>query len=179
MTAKTDSKSRPWLFFTMLAAAATFFFWGWLEYREKANAWNDAIRQHGTCQELVRQVERLKTVPKFAVLNADSPQAISARIETTARATLPPGALVSIQPESGRRVGNTSYLLNPTLVQLQDVTLLELASFASGLEDAGQGLVVSEVRLLESQPAAGSEPERWTGDLKLTQTIYSANVSRQ
>ena len=177
--AEAKTSQRPWLLLLLTALAATFFSFGFLEYRQKRSAWNTAQQQHSDCEAAVNQIRRLESVPRFAVLNADSAEAISARIEETAQFTLPAGALIAIQPETGRRAGNTSYTINPTLIQLQSVTLAELASFAAGLEDADQGLVVSELRLIDAEPGDSVEPERWSSDLKLTQTIYSANVSRQ
>lgn len=177
--ANEHARSRPWLLISLFALAATFVSFGILEYRQKSRAWTGALAQHDDCIRQLKQIQRLETVPRFAVLNADSPEAISARIEQAASATLPADALVAIQPESGRRAGNSSYTVNPTLIQLQGVTIPEIASFAASLEDAGQGLVVSELRLMDVVPGNGNRTERWTSDLKLTQTIFSANVSRQ
>ena len=170
----TSAKDRlPWMSLLSLTVAATFCCYGFLEYQRKQAAWIDAHEQYKICRSLVAQIQRLETVPKFAALSADSAQAISERIEMTARETLPEGALVSIQPESAQRLRNTSYLVNPTNISLQDVTLLELAGFARSLESADHGLVVSELRLTEST-GDFSPPERWSSELKLTQTVYSA-----
>jgi len=171
-----NRQSRPWLMLTLFGLASLFLSFGVLEYRQKSAAWTDARQRHDECLRLIQQIKQLKTVPRFAVLNADSPAAISARIEQTAQSSLPPGALVSIQPESARRAGNSPYVVSPTLIRLQSVTLAEIASFAAILEDADQGLVISELRLNDAEPGNGNSPERWSSDLKLTQTIYSANV---
>lgn len=172
----SSNNSRPWLMLTLFGLAALCLSFGVLEYRQKSKAWNEARLSHEECLRLIQQIKQLKTVPRFAVLNADSPASISARIEQTAKTSLPPGALLSIQPESARRAGNSSYVISPTLIRLQSVTLAEIASFAANLEDADQGLVISELRLNDPESGDGISPERWSSELKLTQTIYSANV---
>ena len=143
-----------------------------LDYRQKHSAWSGAQERLFDCHSLLDRIHRLRMIPKFAVLNADSPQAISQRVTDMANATLPAEALVRIESEPGRRLGNTSYVVQPTRIVLEDVTLVQLASFASALESTEEGLVISEMSL---KPSDGTDEERWSTELKLTQTVYSAS----
>ena len=146
----------------------------WLTLRQKRAAWVRSCEQIETCKEIASRIQRLKTVPRFAVTSADSPEAISARIGSTVSTLLPPGSLVSIQAEPVRNLGNAPYLLSGTQITLRDVTLPQIARFAGQLEDHNRGLVITELRLSDSDTTGSND--RWSTDLKLTQTIYSANV---
>jgi len=135
-----------------------------------------ALDDEQRCQKLVADIEALRSRPRWASLTAESPQTITARAEAAMKfAALPPTALIRIEPQSPVRLGESSYRLRATRLELRRVTLEQLTKFAAEMIDRQQGTTLRDLRLSASdaEGVSAGGPETWTAELVLTQLIFS------
>ncbi len=79
----------------------------------------------------------------------------------------------SISPLSPTRIGDTPYMLNPTVINVQKVTLNQLAETLYHLTDRTQ-LNVKDIRLT---PARGvNQHQLWDADVTVTYLVYDSNT---
>ncbi len=152
----------------------TFAFNDWLTAERLLS---NATRELSQASQMVQEIAVLKGRPRMASLAMESPQRTIERIaEAQRKWSLPPDSLTSVAPSAPTRIGNSDYQLRLTELQLRDVSLDSLASFASELTASQEGLLVRELSITpdrEPDTIAGIGPELWQVRLVLTQLIYS------
>ena len=148
---------------------------GYWRMNAAAAAMRAAARDVGECRRLVAEIAGLQELPQFAALEPDSSSLIGQRIEqATKDARLEPASLIRIQPQPSFRMGNSDYRLWPTRLELSQVTLEQVASFAHSLADEERGLTVGDLRIwtTSSASSAGMQ-ESWSSEITLTQVTFS------
>lgn len=143
------------------------------QMRSSADAVRRADEELKTCRRLISEINDLQQRPGFAAVEQESPAAMANRVERAARESqLPAAAVVRVAPHPISRLANTDYQISATSLELQNVTLKQVAAFSQNLIDEDHGLTLRDLRLY-----AGSDPgverETWSADLTLTQLIFS------
>ncbi|MDB4614417.1 hypothetical protein OAH18_01880 [bacterium] len=139
----------------------------------RADRFQRAVESVEDCQNLVGQIEKLKTAPKLAALEADSSTWLGERIEAVRDAVgIPQSKVVRIEPQPSVRLGRSQYRVTPTRIELKDVTLREIARLAGSLADEANGLTVRDLEF-----SRGNRPdlpdEQWDAEFTLTQLVFS------
>jgi len=159
----------------VLAVLAVLALLGYLRMNASAAAMLAASRDVDECRKLVAEIATLQQLPQFAALEADSSTVIGQRIEHANKtAQLPAESLIRIQPQAPFRLGNSEYRLWPTRLELKQVTLEQVTTFAHSLVDEERGLTVRDLRLwtTSSESIAGIG-ETWSAEITLTQVTFS------
>ena len=127
------------------------------------------------CKQLARKIDRLKIAPAQESLHERSQEDLAHKIEQAAQlAKIPGSAILSINPQPGRRLGNSSLSAQPTNVQLRDVPLKQLVKFLIELSADESGLQPTSLRLTAPRTPPGKEAlERWSVELVLTYLVFS------
>jgi hypothetical protein len=140
----------------------------------------DTLNELTACEARVPQILLLRKKPDRAAQQSSSQVTLAKTIEESAtRSGLENSQVVSIEPQSPRRVGNTSYEEYATVVRVEGVTLSQLAKLAAAfrMQDAGSHpLEVSAIRLsvpFQSGQRGGERDEAWNMELTLTYLVYS------
>ena len=155
---------------TVVAAVQTFFV-----YMGSRQQVIQAEERAARLAQVVAEIQRLRDVPTFAAVGADSQRSIARRIEEALRETgLSEDRVLRIQPPNQPyRLGDSPYQVYPTRIELQNVTLSQLVDFAYALHDASKGLTVTDLRLWAPRSATGVGAERWSVEVTLTQLAFS------
>jgi len=157
-----------------IAAALVTLLSSWSVYLSAwraAKASSDAFNE---CDQLAVQLEQFRTSPRIASLEVEQPDRIAARVTfAAAEAQLSPLAILSVDPQSPVRIGRTPYQIRATQIVLQNMSLGQVASFASGLEEAEAGTFVRDLVLSRSKSASEDGNELWNVRMTLTQMIFS------
>jgi hypothetical protein len=128
-----------------------------------------------TCRELADQIVTLRSAPAQASLERRTLQDLSRKIEQAAQiAEIPGSAIVSINPQPGRRIGNSALMAHPTSIQFRETPLKHLVRFLIELAADESGLEATSLRLKAPRIAPLTEAEeRWTVELVLTYLVFS------
>lgn len=132
-------------------------------------------------QRMSRAILGAASRPRVASLDAEPPDRIASRVE---RAMTAAGvaftSLASVQPQAATRVNQTAYLIRPTLISLENVTMRQTIEFCLALENQEEGLVVRDLnvssrvaRTITRARPSDASGERWDATLTLTQMIFS------
>ncbi len=157
-----------------IAALIIAGIWSFVEYRASAEQVELASADLAECQRLSADIKQMKSLPTFAALEADSPRRTAERIESAVdQAALPETALVRIQPQSPYRIGNSTYRIWPTRLELKQVTLAQITAFAHALSHADEGLAVRDLRVWYPGREDDKGPEIWSAEITLTQLAFS------
>ena len=158
-----------------IASMAGLALLGYLRMSANVVAMRAASRDLGECRRLVAEIAGLQELPQFAALEPDSSTMIGQRIEQANKAAqLPAASLIRIQPQPPFRLGNSEYRLWPTRLELNQVTLEQVARFAHGLADEERGLTVRDLRLWTTSSSSNAGmPESWSSEITLTQVTFS------
>ncbi|MFP4139700.1 MAG: hypothetical protein ACOCZU_06160 [Planctomycetota bacterium] len=161
----------------MLAMLAVAALWS-LSYLFEQRA--DAERAAGelsACRVLARRMTALRDKPAVASAKDVGVRELGTRIDAaSAKARLGRQALRSVDPGSPRAMDDTPYLLKPTTLELQGVTLPQLTSFLYHLTSE-PGLVVRDLRI--RNPRRDSEGADWNAEATLTWLIYSPQRAKE
>lgn len=160
----------------ILAAAAAMAAMAWLELREAHEAVRRAAGDLEDCRRLAAEMAEFDKLPAFAVLEPESPRELVDHVQAASQqASLPPEALVRIEPQAWQRPGDGPYRIRPTRLELRNVTLPQAASFAWHLSDSSRGLTVRDLRLSSEQREGSPRGavETWTAEVTLTQLVFS------
>ena len=170
-----EQRSRLILFGTPLLVMGVTALYAWSSASDTASRLEDAREELRDMQRMAADISRLKDRPRIASLEMESPDEISNRVTGALNQNSIRGArLKSLDPQQPERVGQTDYQERSTEIQLENVTLPELATFAEGLMATGQGLQVRDVILAEPDRAGTkSGTETWLATVIVTQIIYS------
>jgi len=155
-------------------AAVVAIVWTWRVYETEKDAAQDAYQSLAQCEQVAADLNRLRGAPRVASLEVEPPDRIAARVTSAAlKASLPSFAITSVDPQAASRIGRTAYLSRATQLVLTDVTLVQIAQFATALQDESEGMVVRDLSLSSRENRGDDEVERWDTRLTLTQMIYS------
>lgn len=128
---------------------------------------------------LSHQIELLRSKPDQATLESHSQRALAKAIEQSASEVgIKPTRIARIEPQAARRAGDSSYMEHATLVQLESVTLKQLALLADRLRqlDASLGqLHITTLRIDApyQQDTDSPSTEAWNIEFTLTYFVYS------
>jgi hypothetical protein len=132
------------------------------------------------CRQLSAQIAALSERPVHASLGETASAIFVRRVEESAsKAQIEPAKLMRIDPQPARRIGDTSYLEQPTFVDLKQVTLAQLVTFLEECTAGDTKLTVTALRLTaprENLPTADSES--WSVEVTLTQLVFSPQSER-
>ncbi len=139
------------------------------------------------------RIEQLRKQPDRVMRHSQTRRAMAERIERSASESgIPASQIVRIDPQAARRAEDTPYMEHATLVQLEEVTLRQLAKLASRFHsgDASfQNLHITSLRITAPYRTAGARGgtekkttqnnnlESWNMELTLTWFVYSPKNS--
>ena len=138
-----------------------------------------ASKELASATRLVGQIKKLRAKPDQAALESHSQRALAKAIEQSAsQVGIAQTRIARIEPQATRRAGDTSYMEHATLVQLESVTLKQLAQLAEKLRqlDASLGqLHITTLRIDApyQQGVATQSAEAWNVEFTLTYFVYS------
>ena len=151
----------------------------WSFYRSAHASAASAAEVYEESLRVSSDLERFRIAPRIASLEVEPPDRIAARVSSAAKeANLSPFSILSVDPQLPVRMNRTAYQTRATQVVLQSVSLQQIAGFASGLEDAGSGMIVRDLSLDRSTVVGENDSELWNVRLTLTQMIFSPIRSR-
>jgi len=165
------------LLFVSLAIAAG---WSYLRLASSRRVAQAAAEDLDRCRQLGLQIERLSRAPTEAWLEGQTRQEkLILHIQQAAQTTeIAESSLVRIDPQPSRRIGETDYLDGPTLLQLRNVSLEQLARLLKEIIADQSGLFIESIRLSAPRSVPSSEgDERWTAEVVLTQLVFSPKSS--
>jgi hypothetical protein len=175
LIAKPNTRLLHILILTVLGVAGWFSFAHFSEARQQ---FTDAVQDLEQSTALAEQITLLRQKPDRAVTQSRSEQALAEAIEKSAIAAgVARERVARIEPQQPRRAGDSDYLEHATVVQLDGVTLAQLAATLTSLRASGAGhdqLRVSALRIsapYQAAASAGAEP--WNVELSLSYFIYS------
>lgn len=175
MRMSISRSSAAWIVsFTMALAAILVSGWILLNHRNEALSANNNLR---ACQEIAKELQRLRGAPSRAGLEAQSATELSRRIEQAAQSgQIAREKLLRIDPQSAKRVGDSSYKEQSTFIELEAVPLPKLIAFLDAITRDEAGLEVRSLRLsapqrTEEMPTGEEEP--WVAEVTLTHLIYA------
>jgi hypothetical protein len=129
------------------------------------------------CKRLADQIKKMHTQPLRAALETRTSTELAGQIETSAKtANLRQNCILQIDPQTARRLGNTAYKEQPTMVELRDVTLKQLVVFLNALTDDQSGMDVAELRLESSRDDSANAQqteETWLAEVTLSHLIFA------
>ncbi|MCA9234849.1 MAG: hypothetical protein KDA44_05235 [Planctomycetales bacterium] len=166
----------PRLQLALLATLAGTAVWAcaW-RYGERRTAFRETQASLQRCTGLAAQIRILRDRPDQAASESRSEQALAEAIERAVKeAGVGIQQIARIEPQPPRRVGETDYLEHATAVQLDGVTLAQLATWLTRLKQGDlQQLRVSSARIVAPfQTTESAGPETWNVEVTLTYLVY-------
>ncbi len=166
-------RSKPFALGVTFIGLSLMTVYSYAQMRSTTDGVRRADAELKTCHRLVSEIINLQVRPGFAAVEQEPPSAMANRVQQAVRlARLPTGAVVRVAPQPTTRLGNTSYQVAATTLELRNVTLEQVTTFSQHLIDEDHGLTVRDLRLYASG-VPNSGPETWSADLTLTQLIFS------
>ena len=171
--------TRSWLLLAALVLAGFGWFCGhhfWTEFDQ----YDRTLRQLESSASLANQIGLLQTKPDRAAVQSRSESTLAEAIEkSTVDAGVSQQQIARIEPLTARRASDADYLEHSTQLQLDAVTLEQLAAMLAKLranEELAQ-LQASAVRISAPFQADVQAPETWNVELTLTYYVYSPKTS--
>jgi len=165
------------LYSTLTALSLIVLLWAASSLIAASHALQSSRSEIEECRNIADDIRRLRSQPRIASQQIESPQRMLQRISASIGvASIPPQALLSVSPTEPIRIGSTHYRQRATQLILDGVTLRMLAEFSSSLEKGGNGLYLRDLILTRSDSDgvnASKDEETWDARLTLTQLIYS------
>lgn len=145
----------------------------------------NVISELSATEARLPQILTLRKKPDRAAQQTSSEVTLAKIIEESAtRSGLEPAQVVSIEPQSPRRVGNSSYEENATVIRVERASLVQLAKLAASLHQQNantQPLEVASIRLsapFQSGLRSSESTEEWNMELTLTYLVYSPKTRK-
>jgi hypothetical protein len=140
----------------------------------------ESLRDLGDIHSMLDDINRLKTTPKVAALQLESPAEIINRIAAARMlAGLPESSLLREEPLAPQRIQRSDFELRSTTIDLAPATLPQILTFCDALRDKNTGTLVRDLDLREPRGAiSGAGQESWKATLVLTQMIFSPKSRR-
>ena len=179
---KLTGRPSPLLMNLLMASSLVMI--GWLafgHYDQRRRGYEELVAELEQTSSLGRQIEILRLKPDRVASQSRSDQSLAESIEkSTATAGMTRESISRIEPQQPRRSGDSDYLDHSTVVQLDGITLPQLASMLLELRK-GEGLAqlrVSTLRLAAPfQTAPPGDAEVWNAELTLTYFVYSPKTA--
>lgn len=138
------------------------------------NAAVAAAFNYEKCKQLAARIEDLQAVPAHSSLHRRSSQDLALKVEQAARiAEIGQNTIVRINPQASHRVGKSSYLQQPTSIEIRQVSTEQLAKFLQELSSADSGLQPTSLRLTAPRILSDQQRETWTVEVVLTHVFFS------
>jgi hypothetical protein len=157
---------------------------GWLSfdhYDHRRQSFERLSSELEQATSLSRQISLLRQKPDRAASQSRSDQSLAETIEkSTAAAGVVREQIARIEPQQPRRSGESDYLDHSTVVQLDGVSLAQLASTLVALRGSAglEQLRVSTLRIAAPfQTAQSGDTEVWNVELTLTYYVYSPKTA--
>ena len=176
---RTSGSRREWAMigvYGVLVAAALWTFVGMRGSRARAVAAASSLE---TCRQLGQRIQLVQKRPMRASLEAKSSADLSRRVETAGKAAgLVTAKVERIEPQSPRRIGETSYTEHATLIQLSAVTLAQLVTFLDAVAQGTPKLDVATIRLAAPryEGSGAARPETWNVEVTLTYFVFAPKI---
>jgi hypothetical protein len=157
--------------FASLLVAAVFSYW---QSRAVSATLAAEQRDARACVDLAAEIEELRALPQFAVLEEESEETILGHIEQAAESVSLQSALVGIQPIPLSYLGDSPYRIRAIRLDLRSVSLEQIVSFAHQLADENRGMTIRDLEFWQfGADRRRTGPELWNAKLTLTQLIFS------
>lgn len=155
--------------FALLIAANIY---GWQELNRSHHAAAAARSNLAACERLAVSIKSLKQKPALARSLQHEMTDLIRRIEEAATsASIPLERLVRIDPQTPKRLGNSSYQEHAAILDIDGVSLRQLITFLHLLASNESGLDAQNIQLIAPRDPAALE--QWNCGLVLTYLIYS------
>jgi len=167
---KTPENRLPLFLFVGLAILA-FWLYGELE-RAHRGALVEATNAKES-QDYSSRIIDLKKRPELVADRMSTTAQIAQSVEMAMQeAAIPAAKLVRIEPRSAIRFERTSFLLQPSHIELREISMEQLIRFLHILSTRNR-LDATDLRLHAPRgTVTESGPELWNAELVLTNTIY-------
>jgi len=161
-----------------LAATGWFSF---VHFDDARRSFESAQQELGRSVSLANQIALLRQKPDRAAVQSRSEQALAEAIEKSAAAAgVAREQVARVEPQQPRRSGDSDYLEHATVVQLDGITLGQLAGALAALRSTSglEQLRVSTLRIAAPYQAAASQgAEPWNVELTLSYFVYSPKTA--
>lgn len=146
--------------------------WSAVRLASARQAAHAAAKDLQTCRELAGQIVRLRDRPAVADVREMQAAETATLIERAAAAAKIPAAqsLVSITPETPRRIGESAYKEAPTQVLLRGIGLRQVVAFLCAISAEGSGLRPRSLRLSASREDSAGQ---WAAEVTVSYLIYA------
>lgn len=178
-----NARSKTQLAVTLaLAASIALTFWRYQDWRAAQAAVEVARENLNRCQDLAEQIREVQQRPTMAALEETSITTLATVVESAAeRARIPKSAIIRVEPQPMRRIGETDYKEQASLVEMRAVSLQQLIQLLHTLLTEQSELDVGSLRL--SAPRYDVEPnadaiETWLVEVTLTYLIFAPQVTK-
>lgn len=154
--------------------------WSYQQYRSSYRVSRQAAQDLADCRRLVDDIQQIRSAPARAAMQSQSTDQLASRIEAAAAAaTMPIDRLWRIEPQAARRLGETAYKEQPTLLELHEISLVQLVKFLYALNAASDSqLQVRTLRLLPPRRSSSIDAEEtWSAEVTLTYLIFSPKTT--
>lgn len=172
-----NSKLLP-LLLALLAILDCGLAYRWNKHRDDL-LW--AAEQLQECEDLAQQIELLRMEPTRIEEDARSSESFNQLCESAASsAGIESERIIEIAPRVPRRLENTSYQEQVTLVEIREITLQQLFTFVAMLRTLDAGLHIRTLSLRE--PPGDTSPEyseAWNVQMALTTYIYAPKLPNE
>ena len=116
----------------MLLMAGLWF--GWSHYAINRQALNNRAEELKQCETDLSEIKKLWLMPEQVTDGSHSILELNRVVEElAAKANIQPDQIASVEPQLPAREGESAYLKYPTVVKLDDVSLLQVAKLSSQL----------------------------------------------
>lgn len=168
-------KRRRLITTVLLVVLGAYALFGMLDARSGQARLTDARRDAAEMRSMLSDITRLRTAPKVAALQLQSPAEITNRIAAARQAAgLPESSLLKEEPLAPQRIQRSDFQLQSTTIELAPATLPQILKFCEALRDEETGTLVRDIILNEPTAQANStNQEKWEASLVLTQMIFS------
>ena len=154
--------------------------WNWVEARGLASKHNSHAALIDQIEQMNADVQRVKVLraaPRSATDRERPNDELLAQIRNAMdEAGMPAERWIGNDPALPVRVPRSSYKRLSTRLSFEQVTLLNLVTFAFHLTDNDRALRISDIRLVAPR---GDDPEMWDTELTVTYLIYSPYLHPQ
>ena len=144
--------------------------------RESYLSCRDAARNLDRCRELADAMVRLRSMPRVASQPSvpESVEDFASRVEKAARrAGIPREAILRVDPQPLRRIGETSYQERVVFLELHAVTVRQVITLLATLLGESNLFHVRNLRLTAPGGPDNTLPERWHAEITLTNLVFA------
>ena len=144
--------------------------------RESYLSCRDAARNLDRCRELADAIMRLRDRPQAASLpgGSESVEDFASRVEKAAiRAKIPRQAILRVDPQPLRRIGETPYQERVVFLELHAVTVKQVVTLLAALQGESNLFHVRNLRLTAPGGPDNTLPERWHAEITLTNLVFA------